>query len=195
MESQILDVRSVPKTERHPRIFAAYDALAAAESFVLVNDHDPKHLRDEFDREHPGSFGWDYESREDGDWRVRISKLTSTPLPRIVGDSAAEGNSGAVWNLGPRDRTLDANVISLPAGDGIAEHAGPDLDVLVHVVSGFGTLSTERGDVELVPGALVWLPKRSRRAFTAGSDGLRYLTVHQRKKMLGLSPRPVDSAG
>ncbi|GGD34299.1 hypothetical protein GCM10010915_13360 [Microbacterium faecale] len=194
MESQILDVRSVSKTERHPRIFAAYDALAAAESFVLVNDHDPKHLRDEFDREHPGSFSWDYENRDDGDWRVRISKLTSTALPRIVGDSAAEGSSGAVWNLAARDRTLDANVISLPAGDGIAEHVGPDLDVLVHVVSGSGTLVTERGDVALVPGALVWLPKRSRRAFAAGSDGLRYLTVHQRKKMLGLSPRPAGAA-
>jgi uncharacterized protein (DUF2249 family) len=26
----------------------------------LVNNHDPKHLRAEFDADHPGSYGWEY---------------------------------------------------------------------------------------------------------------------------------------
>ncbi|MGO1256914.1 cupin domain-containing protein [Microbacterium gubbeenense] len=101
--------------------------------------------------------------------------------PRIVGDSAADGAPGAVWSLAPDDRTLDANVIWLPAGDGIASHIGPDLDVLVHVIDGSGTLETSGDEIALAPGVLAWLPPRSRRAFAAGPDGLRYLTVHQRK--------------
>ncbi|MGO1547831.1 AraC family ligand binding domain-containing protein, partial [Microbacterium gubbeenense] len=74
-----------------------------------------------------------------------------------------------------------ANVIWLPAGDGIAAHQGPDLDVLVHIIDGSGTLVTGDGEIALTTGVLAWLPPRSRRAFAAGPDGLRYLTVHQRK--------------
>jgi len=121
--------------------------------------------------------------------RTRTSKPASTSLPRVVGDAGAGDGSGAVWNLTPQERTLDANVIHLPAGDGIAEHAGPELDVLIHVIDGSGTLATEAGDLALEPGALVWLPKRSRRAITAGREGLRYLSVHGRKPMLGLLTR------
>jgi uncharacterized protein (DUF2249 family) len=189
MTEQILDVRQIAKPERHPLIFDAYDGLDTGGAFVLVNDHDPRHLREEFDRELPGGFGWDYLNRDDGEWRIRISKRASTPLPRVVGDAGAGDGSGAVWNLEPAGRTLDANVIHLPAGDGIAAHAGPQLDVLIHVIEGDGTLTTENGDIALEPGALVWLPKRSRRSFTAGTSGLRYLSIHQRKPGLGLTAR------
>ena len=103
------------------------------------------------------------------------------PGARIVGDSGADGGPGAVWNLAPAERSLDANVIWLPAGDGIDLHEGPDLDVLIHVLAGSGTLTIDDGDIALATGMLAWLPPRSRRAFAAGPDGLRYLTVHQRK--------------
>lgn len=109
--------------------------------------------------------------------------------PRVVGDAGAGDGSGAVWRLEPGDRTLDANVINLPAGDGIARHVGPALDVLIHVIEGGGILATDGGDVVLEPGALVWLPKRSVREFTAGPEGLRYLSIHQRKPRVGLSLR------
>lgn len=39
-------------------------------------------------------------------------------------------------------------------------------------------------------GALVWLPRRSRREITAGADGLRYLSVHRRKPGLRVARRP-----
>jgi quercetin dioxygenase-like cupin family protein len=53
-------------------------------------------------------------------------------------------------------------------------------------LSGSGQLATELSPVELRPGSLVWLPRRSRREFTAGPDGLMYLTVHQRRQALTL---------
>ena len=50
-----------------------------------------------------------------------------------------------------------------------------------------GQLTTELGNrVDLEPGALVWLPRRSRRQFRAGPAELRYRTVHQRREALVL---------
>lgn len=50
-----------------------------------------------------------------------------------------------------------------------------------------GQLATELGNrVDLEPGALVWLPRRSRRQFSAGPAELRYRTVHQRREALVL---------
>ena len=53
MPDQELDVRPLPKPDKHPRIFGLFGALAVGESFVLVSNHDPKHLRREFETEHP----------------------------------------------------------------------------------------------------------------------------------------------
>ena len=103
--------------------------------------------------------------------------------------------SGAVWRLEPPERDLDANVIALPPGGSIDRHTGPALDVLLHVVAGAGELVTEHGTIALVPGALVWLPRGSRREFRAGDGGLRYLTVHQRRHdALAITRRPPSSA-
>lgn len=192
MADNELDVRALRKPDKHPTIFATYAALAVGESFVLVNNHDPKHLRDEFDADLPGSYGWEYVERGPQVWRIRISKLTSAPLPRILANTTElttdADASGAVWKLQARERDLDSNVIALPAGGTIDSHAGPDLDVLIHVLSGGGRLTTEAGTIDLSPGALLWLPRRSRRQFAAGPDGLRYLTVHKRRQALVLEP-------
>ncbi|OBG25485.1 DUF2249 domain-containing protein [Mycobacterium sp. E3198] len=200
MPDNELDVRELPKPDKHPTIFATFGALAVGESFVLVNNHDPKHLRGEFDADHPGGYGWDYLDKGPQVWRIRITRLTATPLPRILADTngfrtdAEPDATGAVWRLEARDRDLDSNVIALPAGGGIDAHTGPDLDVLIHVLFGAGSLTTEAGTVELFPGALLWLPRRSRRQFTAGPDGLRYLTVHRRRQALVLEPAAAKSS-
>ena len=55
-----LDVRDLPPARRHEAIFAAYHALTPGTGFVLVNDHDPKPLRYQFEAEHAGQFTWDY---------------------------------------------------------------------------------------------------------------------------------------
>ena len=189
-----LDVRTLRKPDKHPKIFAAYDALEVGESFVLVNDHDPKHLRGEFETEYPGGYGWEYLQRQPREWRIRISKLASTALPRVLGDTTVLGSAGeadaagVVWKLQSQQRDLDSNIIALVSDGEIQAHTGPDLDVLIHVVGGSGTLTTELHSLSLVPGSLIWLPRRSRRQFTAGPGGLRYLTVHQRRQALLLEP-------
>lgn len=187
----MLDVRLLRRPAKHPAIFATFADLPVRGSFVLINDHDPKHLREEFETNFLGSYGWDYLSREPRDWRIKITKLTSAPLPRVLMDSHSLNTdgadvSGAVWKLQMRERDLDSNVIVLPPRKIIESHVGPDIDVLVHVLAGEGQLITESGAVALSPGAIVWLPRRSQRGFLAGKRGLRYLTVHQRRQSLML---------
>lgn len=59
--------------------------------------------------------------------------------------------------------------------------------MLVHVLAGSGQLTPELHVIELRGGSLIWLPRRSVRRFAAGPDGLRYLTVHQRRQSLTLT--------
>lgn len=117
--------------------------------------------------------------------------------PRVLADTAAiaartgaEDERGAVWRLAEAERHLDANVIALPPRGRIEPHDGPAEDVLWHVLAGAGTLETDGEPVELRAGAIVWLPRGSRRAVTAGEQGLRYLSVHRRKGGLGIGARP-----
>lgn len=70
-----LDVREIPHGRRHPRIFGIYARLAPGESFVLVNNHDPKPLRREFQATYPDQFGWDYLEAGPDQWQVRIKRL------------------------------------------------------------------------------------------------------------------------
>jgi uncharacterized protein (DUF2249 family) len=81
-----LDVRKIPKPQRHPMIFARFDALAAGESFVLVNSHDPLHLREEFARDRPGAYDWRYleGSQADRLWRIRIIRITDPGVTDLL---------------------------------------------------------------------------------------------------------------
>lgn len=114
-------------------------------------------------------------------------------VPRVLGNSAditagAPATSGTLWKLDLPDRGLDSNIIALPPHGTIGAHHGADVDVLVHVLTGNGTVTTEQSTVDLHPGALLWMPRRSRREFQAGPEGLRYLTVHQHREIGGLMP-------
>lgn len=70
-----IDVRTIVPRERHPRLFQAFDALDSGQSFVLVNDHDPKPLYYQFHVERPGQLDWEYLEQGPDVWRVRIGKV------------------------------------------------------------------------------------------------------------------------
>jgi uncharacterized protein (DUF2249 family) len=71
---RVLDVRIIPPRDKHPTIFQTFTSLAPGEAFVLVNDHDPKPLRYQFEYEHAGQFGWEYLEQGPAVWRVQISR-------------------------------------------------------------------------------------------------------------------------
>ena len=74
VESQVLDVRTIPPRVRHPMIFETFDKLPEGGSFRLVNDHDPKPLFYQFQAERSGQFSWQYVQEGPEVWQVLISK-------------------------------------------------------------------------------------------------------------------------
>ncbi|MDN5834854.1 MAG: DUF2249 domain-containing protein [Brevibacterium sp.] len=191
---ETIDVRTIPKPERHPLVMAAYQKLAVGSGLILINDHEPKNLKVEMETEFAEALGWEPQSSEDGNFRVLISKRAATPLPHVLADVGELGGvveaSGSVWQLQPQRRDLDANIIALSPGGEIKEHIGPALDVLIHIIDGGGTLETELTTIPLAPGQIVWLPRRSRRRFLADEAlGLKYFSVHQRKQGLTITSR------
>ncbi|WSC93370.1 hypothetical protein OG909_14370 [Streptomyces sp. NBC_01754] len=118
-------------------------------------------------------------------------------MPSLLCDVAAvaglsgEGPSlaGARWRLVEPGRQLDANVIHLPPGQRVETHTEPDLDVLLLVVAGRGTLEGNDSVEQLTERGLLWLPHGSTRRITAGADGLSYLTVHRRRPGMTIRSR------
>ncbi len=196
MGAQLLDVRGMRKAAKHPDIFQFFDSLAVGESFVLINDHDPQHLREEFETDHFGEYDWQYLQRGP-EWQIQITRRASTPMPQLLCDTheltsgpRAADASGAVWKLQMSRRHLDSNIVHLPPRSRIDPHTGPDMDVLVHVLHGNGRLIAEVETLDLRPGALLWLPRLSRREIVAGELGLTYLTVHPRRPGLTIQTVP-----
>ncbi|MFI8092225.1 cupin domain-containing protein [Streptomyces sp. NPDC086080] len=118
------------------------------------------------------------------------------PLPRILCDTAALGaavddtSAGALWRLEEPGRQLDANVVRLPPGHQVDTHREPELDVLLLVLAGDGTLTAPDGPHALSAGTLTWLPHGSTRRLAAGPGGLTYLTTHRRRPGMRIQSRP-----
>jgi uncharacterized protein (DUF2249 family) len=73
----VIDVRTLVPMERHRKIFELCDKLTPGNSFVLVNDHDPKPLYYQLEAEYPKQFSWDYLERGPVAWRVQIGKVAA----------------------------------------------------------------------------------------------------------------------
>jgi uncharacterized protein (DUF2249 family) len=70
-----LDVRTLPHGGRHEVIFDSLDALEPGQTFVILNDHDPKPLRYQTEALWPDVFTWDYLEAGPALWRVAITRV------------------------------------------------------------------------------------------------------------------------
>ena len=70
-----IDVRSIPKPQRHPLIFAAMDKLAVGESLVIKNDHNPIPLRGQVEEFYAGEFEWTYLEEGSQIFRLRFTRI------------------------------------------------------------------------------------------------------------------------
>ncbi len=77
-QNATLDVRRLAPAQRHETIFATYAALEPGAGFILVNDHDPKPLRYQFEAEHSGEFSWDVIEAGPAVWRIRVGRSVAT---------------------------------------------------------------------------------------------------------------------
>lgn len=102
---------------------------------------------------------------------------------------SAEGADGALWSL-PHGGDLDANLVRLSAGAGIGEHRNDEVDVLMSVLAGRGSLVLDGVDHELAAGRVALVPRGGVRSVQAGDDGLVYLSVHRCRGGLSIGSRP-----
>ncbi|CAI2933853.1 DUF2249 domain-containing protein [Aminobacter niigataensis] len=70
----VIDVRTIPRMERHPRIFAMVDGLAPGATFVLASDHDPRPLHYQLEMAFPTELTWEYLEQGPELWRVEIGR-------------------------------------------------------------------------------------------------------------------------
>lgn len=86
------------------------------------------------------------------------------------------------WSHQSEDLSL--NLISCTAGQGIARHVNPEVDVLVIGIDGAGTVEIDENQLAMRPGQVIVIPKGTQRALHCVGDHFAYLTCHRRRKGL-----------
>ena len=94
---------------------------------------------------------------------------------------------GPVWGLASDD--LNATLLVWAEGGGPGEHVNDERDVLVFVVEGSATVTIDGEPNELRPGEALIVGKGQRRSISAGTHGVRYLSVHRRRPPLQIRSR------
>jgi uncharacterized protein (DUF2249 family) len=90
-----LDLRAMPVMERNPSIFDAWEKLPHGGTLKIINDHDPKPLRYQFESEYGGEHSWEYVEEGPEKWIVDVTKperpdATLEELTRGVEDALSE---------------------------------------------------------------------------------------------------------
>ena len=93
--THVLDLQTILPRERHPLIFARFDALAVGQSLQLVNDHNPQPLRYQFDDRASGQFEWVALEAGPAVWRIQITRVADAAAPQLGdrGDSCCSGGA------------------------------------------------------------------------------------------------------
>lgn len=123
--------------------------------------------------------------------RAYAAAMERSPSPSAVVDvartlaAAAGGRDGAVWSIETDD--LDANLVQLGPARTIGEHRNDEVDVVIVVLGGDGLVTIDGERHEVASQTLVCVPRGTARAIVAGDDGLVYVTVHRRRRGLGIS--------
>lgn len=94
--------------------------------------------------------------------------------------------TGPVWGMASRD--LNATLLAWPAGHEVAEHTNADLDVFLIVLEGDGLAAVDEAQHALSPGDALLIEKGRSRAIRAGAEGIRYLSIHSRRRPLQVEP-------
>ena len=154
-----IDVRSVAPRDRHPRIFAAFDALAPGDGFELVNDHDPKPLYHQLRAERGAALDWSYLEQGPDVWRVRIGRhagdaaapvfVFHEDLAELVGE-VPEGS--IVSRLLHHDEHVKVTLFGFAPGQELTEHTSSK-PAIMQVLAGAGSFGFGADVHEVGPGS------------------------------------------
>lgn len=75
---QELDVRTLIPIKRHKKLLKLFKELPVGESFVFINDHDPKPLYYEFRSIYGNVVGWEYLQRGGQEWKVKVTRTEAS---------------------------------------------------------------------------------------------------------------------
>ena len=89
--SEELDLREIPRPQRHPLIFQKFDALAVGDSLRLLNDHDPIPLNRQIDNIRPGQASWEYIQRGPEIFRIRIRRIAPPEATEVPVNAQSAG--------------------------------------------------------------------------------------------------------
>lgn len=89
-----IDVRTIAPRDRHPLIFGSFDALQPGQALLLVNDHDPRPLYQQFEDRRSGQFDWTYLRSGPDLWHVQIGKTSQGPADTLAGTCCSGGACG-----------------------------------------------------------------------------------------------------
>lgn len=90
--------------------------------------------------------------------------------------------SGALWAFETDD--LDCSLVNWKAGEGVVDHINSEVDVLIIVLQGDGTLTIDGSQFDLALGFAALIPKGATRSISGGPEGLAYTSIHKRRKRL-----------
>ena len=86
---------------------------------------------------------------------------------------------GPAWGTATGD--LNATLLVWAAGEGQPRHVNEERDVLLVVIAGSGIVTVAAEATAASAGTLVVIPRGAPREVTAGTEGMRCLTVHKRR--------------
>lgn len=90
----VLNAPMIEPRFKHEVIFQKFDSLEEGESFILLNDHDPKPLYYQLSATRGDIFNWEYLEKGPDDYRILITKKVLTPKAAPVPVSTPSANSG-----------------------------------------------------------------------------------------------------
>ncbi|MFT5530139.1 MAG: mannose-6-phosphate isomerase-like protein (cupin superfamily) [Candidatus Poriferisodalaceae bacterium] len=108
----------------------------------------------------------------------RVSVVPGQSLIAEPGLGLVMSGSGSVWGLDSRQ--LNANLVVLEAGSSIEAHVNNQLDVVLIVQAGSGSLFIEGQTSALAAGSVALIAAGTLRSIVADTE-LRYFTVHHRR--------------
>ncbi len=94
-DTTTLDLRAISPRDRHALIFARFDTLKTGESLQLLNDHEPRPLRTQFEDRSPGQYSWSTLEAGPAQWRIRITRLATAAPEKVAAGSDSCCSGGA----------------------------------------------------------------------------------------------------
>lgn len=74
MKEFIIEAPKIDPNIRHSFIFEKFDELEEGDSIVIINNHDPRPLLNQFEEKRNGQFADEYLENGPATWKVRVMK-------------------------------------------------------------------------------------------------------------------------